>query len=93
MSSSSGLAATVANVVESEIYRIPNGRHKTHYKEQEGEELKALNKVYQYEQQLDGFLEALKGKLTATREELVQRSGIRPLHAMDHEMSFTPLQV
>lgn len=50
MSSSSGLAATVANVVESEIYRIPNGRHKTHYKEQEGEELKALNKVYQYEQ-------------------------------------------
>ena len=39
--------ATVANVVESEIYRIPIGRHKTHYKEQEGEELEALNKVYQ----------------------------------------------
>ena len=34
-------------MVESEIYRIPIGRHKTHYKEQEGDELEALNKVYQ----------------------------------------------
>ena len=47
MSSSSWPVATVANVVESEIHRIPIGRHKTHYKEKEGEELEALNKVYQ----------------------------------------------
>nr|POF06699.1 hypothetical protein CFP56_47072 [Quercus suber] len=39
--------ATVANVVESEKHRIPIGRHKAHYKEQKGEELEVLNKVYQ----------------------------------------------
>ena len=40
---------------------------------------------------MDFNLEALKGKLTATREELVQQSGIQPLHAMYYEMSSTPL--
>ena len=41
---------------------------------------------------MDFNLEALKGKLTATREELVQQSGIRPPHAMDYEMSSTSLK-